>query len=223
MLAARERDFRNSMAATATYYLVFCGVCITVLKEFNVIVDEPYMVCYSEPEPSIQTDLLAKSRTNRSMSRKHKLIAVESSRHGTLKLLPHLDCEFLETIPMNPAYNSMKYIRYIMSLLFKRVFMFKCTLPMLRLTTVLVLMSLPLILTHLLCFHKRIRPPTSILAPTVEALILGAFPIAWFFGFLYYTEVPSLMFVIWTVVAAADDRHWLAALVCPPDLPEERG
>lgn len=101
-----------------------------------------------------------------------------------------------------------------MSVLLKRVFMFKCTLPMLRLTTVLALMSLPLILTHLVCFHKRVRPPLSLVVPTADALVLGLFPIAWFFGFLYYTEVPSLVFVVWTVVAASQDRHWLAALVC---------
>lgn len=47
-----------------------------------------------------------------------------------------------------------------------------------------------------------------------EAVVLSAFPIAWFFGFLYYTEVPSLVSVVWTVVAASQDRHWLAALVC---------
>jgi alpha-1,2-glucosyltransferase len=100
-----------------------------------------------------------------------------------------------------------------MSVLLKRVFMFKCTLPMLRLTTVLALMSLPIVLTHLVCFHKRIRPPSSLLVPTTDALVLGTFPIAWFFGFLYYTEAPSLVFVVWTVVAASQDRHWLAALV----------
>ncbi|KAG5648241.1 hypothetical protein DXG03_006199 [Asterophora parasitica] len=100
-----------------------------------------------------------------------------------------------------------------MSLLLKRVFMFKCTLPMLRLTTTLALLSLPPVLTHLLCFHKRIRPPLSILSPSIEALVLSAFPIAWFFGFFYYTEAPSLVFVAWTVVAASQDRHWLAALL----------
>jgi hypothetical protein len=30
--------------STATYYVLFGGVCITVLKELNAIVDEPYMV-----------------------------------------------------------------------------------------------------------------------------------------------------------------------------------
>jgi alpha-1,2-glucosyltransferase len=102
---------------------------------------------------------------------------------------------------------------YVMSVLLKRIFMFKCILPMLRLTTVLALMSLPLSITHLVCFHKRVRPPSSSLVPTVDAIVLGMFPIAWFFGFLYYTEVPSLVFVVWTVVAASQDRHWLAALV----------
>lgn len=43
--------------------------------------------------------------------------------------------------------------------------------------------------------------------------MLSLFPIAWFFGFLYYTEVPSLVFVVWTVVEASEDRHWVAALV----------
>lgn len=91
--------------------------------------------------------------------------------------------------------------------------MFKCTLPMLRLTTVLALLSLPPVLTKLLCYHKRMRPPAS-LSPTIESLVLSSFPIAWFFGFLYYTEAPSLVFVVLTVVAASQDRHWLAALVC---------
>jgi alpha-1,2-glucosyltransferase len=46
-----------------------------------------------------------------------------------------------------------------------------------------------------------------------EAVILSAFPIAWFFGFFYYTEVPSLLFVVGTAVAAMQNHHWFAALV----------
>lgn len=85
---------------------------------------------------------------------------------------------------------------------------------MLRLTTALTLLLLPLVATRLLCYHQRVRPPSSLLSPTPEAIILSAFPIAWFFGFLYYTEVPSLVSVLLTVVAAADDNHWGAAFVC---------
>lgn len=91
--------------------------------------------------------------------------------------------------------------------------MFKCTLPMLRLTTTLSLLGLPIILTRLMCFHQRQRPPRSFLTPTTDAIILSAFPFVWFFGFLYYTEVPSLLFVVCTVVAAGQGNHWTAGLV----------
>lgn len=105
-------------------------------------------------------------------------------------------------------------VRYMLSIFLKRIFMLKCNLPMLRLTPLLTLLMLPIALTRLLCYHKRERPPTSLSAPTPEAIILSAFPVAWFFGFLYYTEVPSLLSVVLTVVAAAQGKHWLAALVC---------
>ena len=85
---------------------------------------------------------------------------------------------------------------------------------MLRLTTMLSLLALPIALTPLLSFHKRERPPSSVATPLLEAVILASFPLAWFYGFLYYTEVPSLVSVVSTVVLASQERHWLAALVC---------
>lgn len=84
---------------------------------------------------------------------------------------------------------------------------------MLRLTTTLSLLALPIVLTRLVCYHQRQRLPSSFLAPTLDAIVLSAFPLAWFFGFFYYTEVPSLLFVVWTVVAASQGKHWLAGLV----------
>lgn len=109
----------------------------------------------------------------------------------------------------------------------KTVFLFKCTLPVLRLTPLITLLALPFALTRLLCYHQRIRPPASKLAPSLDAVVLAAFPIVWFFGFLYYTEVPSLLFVVSTVVAASQSHHWLAALVrlFPPfvSIPQLRG
>lgn len=71
---------------------------------------------------------------------------------------------------------------------------------------------LPFALTRLLCYHKRVRPP-AIMKPTAEAVILSTFPIAWFFGFLYYTDVPSLLGVAASVAAASQGSHWSAALV----------
>ncbi|KAF5312845.1 hypothetical protein D9619_003418 [Psilocybe cf. subviscida] len=102
---------------------------------------------------------------------------------------------------------------YMISVLLKRMFLVKCNLAMLRLTPTLTLMVLPLALTRLISYHKRELPPSSILAPLGEALVLAAFPVSFFFGFLYYTEVPSLLFVVLTVVAASQNNHWLAALL----------
>jgi len=89
--------------------------------------------------------------------------------------------------------------------------MFKCRLPTLRLTPLLALLGMPFALTRLTCFHQRLRPPASAFVPALEAVIISAFPICWFFGMLYYTDVPSLLTVVLTIVAATRDRHWLAA------------
>ncbi|KAJ7102367.1 glucosyltransferase [Mycena belliarum] len=102
---------------------------------------------------------------------------------------------------------------YILSLVLKKAFMLKCNVPMLRLTAMLPLLALPLVLTRLLCYHQRERPPSRLLSPTVDAVILSAFPLVWFFGFLYYTEAPSLLFVVGTIVAAMQNKHWFAGLL----------
>jgi alpha-1,2-glucosyltransferase len=102
---------------------------------------------------------------------------------------------------------------YILTILLKILFLFKCRLPTLRLTPLLTLLILPLALTRLLCHHKRLRPPPSLLTPTLDAVMLSTFPIAWFFGLLYYTDVPSLLSVIFTIIAASQGRHWFASMV----------
>lgn len=102
---------------------------------------------------------------------------------------------------------------YVLSIILKKIFMFKCNLSMLRLTPMLSLLSLPIAMTPLICHYKRERPPQSLATPLLEAVILASFPLAWFFGFLYYTEVPSLVSVVSTVVLASQGNHWLAALV----------
>ncbi|KAK0208390.1 glucosyltransferase [Desarmillaria ectypa] len=156
-------------------YLLYCSICITVLKELNSVVLEPYM---DEP---------------------FHIPQVQAYCRG-------------EFTTWDPKITTPPGL-YTMTLILKIAFLFKCTVPMLRLTTTLILLALPPVLTRLLCFHQRVRPPSSILSPTFESLILASFPIAWFFGFLYYTEVPSLVCVVLTVVAAAEERHWLAALL----------
>ncbi|KIM85467.1 glycosyltransferase family 59 protein [Piloderma croceum F 1598] len=160
---------------SATYYVVFCAVCISVLKQFNAVVTEPYM---DEPFHVPQAQAY---------------------------------CEGKYTT-WDPKITTPPGL-YISSLILKRIFMFKCTLPMLRLTTTLSLLGLPIVLTRLVCYHQRQRTPSSFIAPSPEAVVLSAFPLAWFYGFFYYTEVPSLVFVVWTVVAASQGNHWLAGLL----------
>lgn len=102
---------------------------------------------------------------------------------------------------------------YVLSVILKRLITFKCNLSILRLTPLLTLLALPFALTRLLCYHKRVRPPTSFLTPTAESVVLAAFPVVWFFGFLYYTDVPSVLFTITSIIAATESRHWTAALL----------
>lgn len=91
--------------------------------------------------------------------------------------------------------------------------MIKCTLPMLRLTPVVASLALPPLLTLLLGAARRERVRDAWTRPALEAVVVAAFPVAWFFNFLYYTEVPSLVAVLATVAAASKGRHALAALV----------
>ncbi|KAF9269957.1 glucosyltransferase [Marasmius fiardii PR-910] len=158
----------------SSYFILYCGLCVSVLKEVNRLVDEPYM---DEPFHIPQAQAYCR---------------------GDFDV-------------WDPKITTPPGL-YFMSLVLKKVFLFKCNLQMLRLTTTLSLLALPIVLTRLICFHQRIRPPSSLLSPTPDAIVLSLFPIGWFFGFLYYTEVPSLILVALTVVSACDDRHWVAAL-----------
>ncbi|KAJ7823566.1 glucosyltransferase [Mycena olivaceomarginata] len=159
----------------ATAYTVFVGISISLLKEFNSVVSEPYM---DEPFHIPQAQAYCRG----------------------------------EFDVWDPKITTPPGL-YMLSLLLKKMFMLKCNVPMLRLTTMLPLLALPPVLTRLMCFHQRDRPSARILAPNLDAIVLSGFPIAWFFGFLYYTEVPSLLFVVGTVVAAMQNKHWFAALL----------
>lgn len=73
------------MSATAIHYLAFCGVCITVLKELNTIVYEPYMVRVFTVWGSVIIQLAGNIRMNPSMFPKRKRTVREILRHGILK------------------------------------------------------------------------------------------------------------------------------------------
>jgi DIE2/ALG10 family len=157
-----------------------------------------------------QSDLKQFVRTSLFTYLKPKHIVKETIQPGILKSLHLQGCESLHA-----SLRSVLTIgyRYVLSVLLKKLFFIKCNLAVLRLTPLLTLLTLPFALTRLICYHKRIRPPSSIYATSVESVILSTFPVAWFFGFLYYTDVPSLLGVVLSIVAAIEGKHWLSALV----------
>ncbi|CAE6448196.1 unnamed protein product [Rhizoctonia solani] len=102
---------------------------------------------------------------------------------------------------------------YILSVVLKKVFLFKCTIPILRMNNLLLNLMLPPLISHCLALYRSDRPPRSLLQPTLESIVISAFPIAWFFSFLYYTELGSVLFVLATILAAGRGDHIVAALM----------
>ena len=196
----------SSLGSTA--FVVFTVLSVITLKELNVQVTEPYMVrsrsytCYHT--------ILMPLRTSPFMSHRSRHTATGTGPTGIRKSRHLPDCE---TIRLFLAYADLLALSYVLTILLKKIFVFKCRLPTLRLTPLLTLLFLPLATTRLLRYHQRMRPPPSFLTPTLDSVVLSTFPIAWFFGFLYYTEVPSLLSVIITIVAASQGRHWIACMV----------
>lgn len=106
--------------------------------------------------------------------------------------------------------------------------MFKCRLPLLRLVPALHLLALPPLLYALETYHQRLpRSPDFLTSPSISAVALAASPPLWFFGFLYYTDVPGVVFVLSSFVMQANGQNWLAALVrgalCSLSMMTDRG
>ncbi|KIY45502.1 glucosyltransferase [Fistulina hepatica ATCC 64428] len=101
---------------------------------------------------------------------------------------------------------------YIWSLFLHYASSLDCSDSFLRLTVTIFLLCLPNAIDRLINVHRHAEPSLW-WSPSSESIVISTFPIAWFFGFLYYTEIPSLLFVSYTVVAAMSGRNWLAALI----------
>jgi hypothetical protein len=113
-------------------------------------------------------------------------------------------------------FNIETYVRnrYLSTALLRSIFMFKCRLPLLRLVPALHLLALPPLLYALEAYHQRLpRSPNFLTSPSISAVTLAAFPPLWFFGFLYYTDVPGVAFVLASFVMQANGQNWLAAMV----------
>ncbi|KAF8679668.1 DIE2/ALG10 family [Rhizoctonia solani] len=102
---------------------------------------------------------------------------------------------------------------YVLSVILKRIFLFKCTVPVLRMNNLLLNLMLPPLISHCLALYRSDRPPRSLLQPSIESITISAFPIAWFFSFLYYTELGSVFFVLATMLTAGRGAHGWASLM----------
>lgn len=76
-------------------------------------------------------------------------------------------------------------------------------------------MALPILISGLEAYHKRLPPPSDLTEPSLFSVTTAMFPLLWFFGHLFYTDVPSLFFVLASFVAQTRDAPWMAALVRP--------
>jgi alpha-1,2-glucosyltransferase len=193
----------------STAFIVFTVLSVITLKELNIRVTEPYMV--RSRFCTYHRMILMFFRMSPFMSHRSRHTAMGTGPTGIRKSRHLPDCEIVGRDLL--AYANRLRPSYVLTILLKKIFVFKCRLPTLRLTPLLSLLLLPLATTRLLRYHQRMRPPPSLLTPTLDSVVLSTFPIAWFFGFLYYTDVPSLLSVIITTVAASQGRHWVACMV----------
>lgn len=201
----------SSSSLGSTAFIIFAALSVVTLKELNVQVTEPYMVCFPLSVTTRSHHSSSLLRMNHFTSPRSRHTATGTGPTGIRKSRRPLGCENVNFNLL--AHTNFVALSYVLTILLKNIFVFKCRLPTLRLAPLLTLLLLPLATTRLLRYHQRMRPPPSLLTPTLDAVVLSTFPIAWFFGFLYYTDVPSLLTVVITIVAASQGRHWTASMV----------
>lgn len=104
-----------------------------------------------------------------------------------------------------------------------------CSIEGLRGLNALILIALPSLYSSILhrLRHPVLRPSTrgkqtaSKLAQeiaeredaAIEGLILGLFPVVWFFGFLFYTDLGSLALVLLSYERSLQNKWFSSALV----------
>ena len=74
-------------------------------------------------------------------------------------------------------------------------------------------MMLPLSLLSLYIFTKLHIVLHGASQASLSGLRMWAFPLLWFFQFLFYNEVPSTLFVLWMHLEALRQRYILSAMV----------
>ena len=74
-------------------------------------------------------------------------------------------------------------------------------------------MGFPILISVLEAYHKRLPPPSDLTEPSLFSITTAMFPPLWFFGHLFYTDVPSLFFVLASFAAQTRDAQWTAVFV----------
>lgn len=102
--STKHRRHRHTLAIItfdnvkmAVHYLAFCAVGVTVLKELNAIIKEPYMVCYITID-TCSRHWFVVSRMSRSTYPRHKRTVVANSCLGIQKLRLLPVCEFFHDV-----------------------------------------------------------------------------------------------------------------------------
>lgn len=145
------------------------------------------------------------------MFHKLKRIAKAAGMSGIQKLQHHQACK--QNWHLTVSLNFTLLSRYLESVLLRGLFVFKCRLPLLRLVPMLHLLAFPPLLASLEAYHQRMYQPRDLLSPSISSIAISLFPLAWFFGFLYYTDIPGAAFILGAFYAQVNESSWLAALV----------
>jgi hypothetical protein len=152
---------------------------------------------------------------------------------GILALPLHPGCKF-SYAPYRLSYSRSLTHSYLISTWFSRCFPLVRTLcdpPALRSVNTLFLLVLPLTYSRLLLLvrHPILRASTRGKSTpsraareamerdeeAYEGLVVACFPVAAFFGWLYYTDLGSLVLVLFAVRQGVRKRWALSAVVRP--------
>jgi hypothetical protein len=212
---------KNTMApssygvpSTPAFYILFCVATVLVLKEVNSIVWEPYMVSkHMNSSVRVRDGTLLRLPQGRTVPRRtesgvlqRRMDNVGSKNHDPAGSVSFYHTQYF-------LWTSHAWPRYIEASILRYIFMFKCRLPLLRLIPALHLMALPIIISILEAYHKRLPTPSDLTEPSLYSITIAMLPPLWFFGHLFYTDVPSLFFVLASFAAQTRDAPWTAAFV----------
>jgi len=160
---------------------------------------------------------------------KRKRTAKDVGPTGIQRSLLHLDCTRSFFVISESQDNNIKnFRRYIPSAIAQRTFPSWdfCSTTSLRTTNAALLFALPFLIFRILTHFRTAPYPPRVpnggikvrfLVPEdglmIEAVVIACFPLAYFSGFLYYTDLASVCAVLACYDLSLQGRHYLAGFV----------